>query len=91
MICVVCIQFGMKPVSLCKEHCVRVICQLLIFVQFMVIINMVRRHVTPVLYRCIFTSYRQQGCASSKTLLQQNPPVVNWGCQLTLAYEYCCH
>jgi len=28
-------------------------------------------------------SGRQQGHAESKTLLQQNPPVLNWDCRLT--------
>jgi len=28
-------------------------------------------------------SCRQQGHVGSKTLLQQNPPVLIWGCQLT--------
>ena len=35
-----------------------------------------------------FTSCHQQGHASSKTLLQQNPPVLNWGCQLVQVVIY---
>ena len=31
----------------------------------------------------LFVNYRQQGRAGSKTLLQQNPPVLSWRCQLT--------
>jgi len=30
----------------------------------------------------------QQGHADSKTLHQQNPPVLNWGCPLTQVYLY---
>jgi len=35
-----------------------------------------------------YCSCRQQGHADSKTLLQQNPPVLNWGCQLTQVVLY---
>ena len=33
-------------------------------------------------------SCHQQGNARSKTLLQQNPPVLNWGCRLTQVVLY---
>jgi len=34
------------------------------------------------------TSCCQQGHAGIKTLLQQNPPALNWGCQLTQVVLY---
>jgi len=33
-------------------------------------------------------SCRQQGHAGSKTVFQQNSPVLNWGCQLTHVVMY---
>jgi len=35
-----------------------------------------------------FASCHQQGHAGSETLLQQNPPVLNWGCWLAQVILY---
>jgi len=37
---------------------------------------------------CLIWMCYQQGHAGSKTLFQQNPPVLNWGCQLTQVVLY---
>jgi len=36
----------------------------------------------------VCASCRQQGHVGSRTLLQQNPPVLNWGCRLSQADLY---
>jgi len=37
---------------------------------------------------CECADCHQQGHAGSKTLLQQNPPVLNWGCRLIQVNMY---